>query len=117
MSGKLSRGAALLAVCAAATAVAAPAGAATYPVSGKQIVVNQKKGIFKMRGGLLGRWTGTSFKVLAKSPLYRAKGTERFRGCIDRRRDRSCAGDPSGTLSFTFRYWALFRSSDPASLV
>jgi hypothetical protein len=70
-----------------------------------------------MRGGLLGRWTGTSFKVLAKSPLYRAKGTERFRGCIDRRRDRSCAGDPSGTLSFTFRYWALFRSSDPASLV
>jgi hypothetical protein len=116
MRSKLSRGAALLAVC-AALAPAAPAGAATYAVSGKQIAVNENAGIFKMRGGLIGRWNVTSFKELAKSPLYRAKGTERFKGCLDRRRDRSCAGDPSGTLSFRFLYWARFASSDPASLV
>ena len=47
----------------------------------------------------------------------RGRGTELFEGCLDRRRDRSCKGDPSGTLSFTFEYWALFASPDPASLV
>ena len=43
-------------------------------------------------------------------PYFQATGTERFTGCIDRRRDRSCAGDPSGTLTFDFRYWGLFES-------
>ena len=38
-----------------------------------------------------------------------------FKGCIDRRRDRSCKGDPSGTLSFTIRYWELRDSADPTS--
>jgi hypothetical protein len=70
-----------------------------------------------MRGDFVGRWKITSFEEVTTSPLYSAKGTERFRGCIDRRRDRSCKGDPAGTLSFTFLYWALFESSDPDSLV
>ncbi len=70
-----------------------------------------------MRGGLIGGWQVTDFKELETSPLYHAEGTEAFKGCLDRRRDRSCKGDPSGTLSFTFEYWALFASEDPASLV
>ena len=102
---------ALIAALAAALALAAPAGAktGTYTVSGKQIVVDQDKGIFKMAGGLIGDWTITSFTELAKTPLYKAKGTEHFSGCLDRARDGSCAGDPAGTLDFTFRYWARFK--------
>lgn len=102
----------VLATCAAALLVAAPAGAATYAVSGKQSVVDEEKGIYKMRGSLLGRWTTTSFEEVATEPYYQGRGTERFRGCLDRRRDHSCKGDPSGTLSFTFDYWALFDGED-----
>ena len=115
---RLTRAALVLAACAATVlAAAAPAGAKTHAVSGKQIVVNEDAGTFKMRGGLIGVWQATGFKELETSPWYHAEGTETFKGCLDRRRDRSCKGDPSGTLSFTFEYWALFASEDPASLV
>jgi hypothetical protein len=94
----------------AALALAAPAGAktTTYRVSGKQTVVDEQAGTYKMSGGLVGDWAITSFKEIAKTPLYTAKGTEHFSGCLDRGRDGSCANDPSGTLDFTFRYWARF---------
>ena len=115
---RLTRAALVLAACAATVlAAAAPAGAKTHAVSGKQIIVNEEAGTFKMRGGLIGGWQATDFKELETSPWYHAEGTEEFKGCLDRRRDRSCKGDPSGTLSFTFEYWALFASEDPASLV
>jgi hypothetical protein len=101
---------AVLIAALAALALAAPAGAktTTYPVSGKQTVVDEAAGTYKMSGGLIGDWAITSFQELAKTPLFRAKGTEHFSGCLDRGRDGSCAGDPSGTLDFTFRYWARF---------
>ena len=102
----------LLATVAAVLVFAAPAGAKTYAVAGKQIAVNENQGKYKMKGGLVGKWQMTSFKEIATSPLYRGKGTEEFKGCIDRRRDGSCAGDPSGTLSFRFLYWALFGPGD-----
>jgi hypothetical protein len=114
---KLTRGVALVASCVAALAVAAPAAANTHRVYGKQVTVDPDAGTFKMKGGLLGSWAITSFNEIATSPYYNAKGTELFKGCIDRRRDRSCKGDPSGTLSFTIEYWALYGSADPASLV
>jgi hypothetical protein len=104
--------ASILAVCAIALVVASPAGAATYQVSGKQTVVDAEKGVYKMRGGLLGRWTTTSFEEVATAPYYQGRGTERFKGCLNRRHDRSCKGDPDGTLSFTFDYWALFGDGD-----
>jgi hypothetical protein len=108
---------ALAAACVTALVVAVPAAGKTYRVSGKQITVDADAGISKMRGGLIGDWRGTSFEELGRSPLYHARGTELFKGCIDRRRDRSCKGDPSGTLEMTFEYWGLFASPDPASLV
>jgi hypothetical protein len=114
---KPTRGVVALACCAAALVLAAPAAAGTYQVSGKQTIVDENAGTFKMRGGLVGSWTTTSYEELGTSPLYHARGTEEFNGCLDRRSDRSCKGDPSGTLSFTFEYWALFASPDPASLV
>jgi hypothetical protein len=104
----------LIVATAAALALAAPAVAktTTYPVSGKQTVVDEQAGTYKMSGGLIGDWSFTSFTELAKTPLYRAKGTEHFSGCLDRGRDGSCANDPTGTLDFGFRYWAQFGPDD-----
>jgi hypothetical protein len=96
--------------------LAAPAGAATYRVAGKQKVVDENAGTFNMTGGLRGAWQTTGFTETATSPYYEGTGTEEFKGCLDRRRDRSCKGDPSGTLSFEFHYWALFAAEDPASM-
>jgi hypothetical protein len=108
----------VLATAAATLIVAAPASAArTYPLSGKQIVVNADQGIYKMRGSLIGRWTITSFNEVADPTYFHATGTEEFKGCLDRRHDGSCKRDVSGTLSLTFEYWALFGSEDPDSLV
>jgi len=103
---------ALIAIAASALVLAAPAAAKTYAVSGKQIAVNEAKGKYRMEGGLDGKWAVTSFKQLATSPLYRGKGTEKFKGCLDRERNGCGAGDPSGTLSFKFLYWGLFGPGD-----
>lgn len=103
-----------IAVAALALLAASPAAAQrTYQVAGRQVIVNEDAGTYKMRGGLRGDFAVTSFKELATEPLYRAEGTERFRGCLDRRRDRSCAGDPSGTLSFSFLYWGSSAPGTP----
>jgi hypothetical protein len=95
---------------AAALLLAATANAktTTVPVSGAQTVVDEDAGTFKMSGSLIGDWQITSFTEIATAPIYRAKGTELFSGCLDVRRDGSCKGDPSGTLRFTFKYWAQF---------
>jgi hypothetical protein len=107
-----------LALAVALLAVVAPASfAKTYEVSGKQIVVDEENGIYKMRGSLIGRWSVTSFQESAQDPYFHASGTEEFKGCLDRKRDGRCKHDPHGTLSMTFEYWALFGSEDPESLV
>ena len=116
----ITRGRALgaLATAAAALAVAAPAGAATaIPISGTQTVVDADAGTFKMQGSLVGDWAITSFHVLATKPRMHAKGTERFSGCLDRGRDGSCTGDPTGTLRFTIDYSALFDPAGSQNLV
>ena len=99
-------------VAAALIASAVPAAAATYPVSGKQTVISEKAGTSRMTGGLIGKWKTETFKELAKSPIYKAKGTESFDGCLDVNHNGSCAGDPSGTLSFDFLYWGKFGAGD-----
>ena len=108
---------ALLVTCAAALALATPAGAQNHKVSGQDITVDADKGLYKLQGDLIGSFKVTSYQELATSPVYHATGTEQFEGCLDQRGDRSCAGDPTGTISFTFEYWALYDSPDPASLV
>lgn len=109
--------AAVLVTAAAALTGAVPASAATYEVSGRQVTVDADAGTYRMFGGLVGDWRTTSFEATAQSPLFEGKGTERFSGCLDRRRDRSCAGDPSGTLSFSFLQWAKYDPADPAALI
>ena len=115
-----TRVAALLAGAVVMVALTGAADARTYRVAGKQVAIDvdaSGAGLYKMRGGLRGKWRINELNEVSTSPYYEAQGTELFKGCIDRRRDRSCKGDPSGTLSFTIRYWALFGSADPNSLV
>jgi hypothetical protein len=100
----------------ATAAVAAPVSGEQFPIAGKQTVVNEKAGTYKMSGGLLGDWKITSFKETASKPVFKGHGTESFNGCIDRKLDGSCAGDPSGTLTFKFRYWAKFGKGDALEL-
>jgi hypothetical protein len=106
---KLVTAASIAAVVAASLAV--PTLAATYKVSGQQIPDNADGTQAHMTGGLLGSWRLTSFKQTAKKPLMRARGTERFVGCIDVALDGSCTGDPTGSLKLTFQYWAKPGSS------
>ncbi|MGH8526819.1 MAG: hypothetical protein ACREXY_22195 [Gammaproteobacteria bacterium] len=97
----------LVLLAAAALLVWAAPASATY-VSGKQTFVGGgKKSTYNMAGGLVGSWAITSFKELKnKGVVFKAKGTESFNGCMDLGHDGSCTGDPSGTMDFTFTYWA-----------
>jgi hypothetical protein len=69
-----------------------------------------------MSGGLIGKWKITKFKTLDQGPVFKAKGRERFEGCLNRNHDRSCHGDPKGTLKFKFHYWARFASDGSTQL-
>lgn len=115
-----ARLAALLAGVVATVALTGVAEAKTYRVGGELVTVEVDAtgaGQFKMRGGLRGSWTINELNPVTTSPFFEAQGTELFKGCIDRRRDRSCKGDPSGTLSSTIRYWELRDPADPNSLI
>ena len=107
----------ILAAVAAALALAASASAATtYQVSGTQTVVDEAAGKYAMHGSLVGDWTITSFTEIATSPIYRAKGTELFSGCLDVRRDGSCKGDPSGKLQLRLQVLGPVRRAGRARL-
>ena len=117
---RLTRVAALLAGAVATVALTGTAEAATHRVAGKLVAVNVDAtgaGQYKIRGGLKGKFTINELTEVSTSPYYEADGSDLFKGCIDRRRDRSCKGDPSGTLSFKAHYWTLFGSADPNSLI
>ncbi len=99
---------ALLATLAAAVAlIAVPAAHALY-IKGQQIPANNSETKYKMTGGLNGNWKITKFRILHDAPVFKAKGEERFDGCVDVARDGCDSGDPAGTLTFRFRYWARF---------
>jgi hypothetical protein len=110
-------GGALAAASLATLALAAPAEVKTYTLDGTQTTVDEAKGLFKMRGSLIGEWTMTNFVPVATTPTFKATADEKFVGCLDLRGDGRCKGDPRGTLYLTMTYEALFASPDPASLV
>lgn len=107
MSSRLGRFTTLVVLSSAVALVAAAPASAGY-VSGQQKLVNERAGKFKMKGDLLGKWKVTSFKTTHQNPVFKGKGKEKFRGCIDVNGDRSCAGDPSGVMRFRFRFWGVF---------
>jgi hypothetical protein len=102
------------AVCATASLVAVSlASAESGPVKlkGTQTVVNEAKGLYAMKGSLIGSWKISAFKVNYSGPdgEFVGSGKELFKGCLDADGDGTCAaGDPRGTLRFSFIYWATF---------
>lgn len=117
---RTTRVAALLAGVVASVALTGTAEAATHRVAGDMVAVKVDAtgaGEYKIRGGLKGKFTINELTEVSTSPYYETEGTDLFKGCLDRRRDRSCKGDPSGTLSFKARYWTLFGTGDPAPLI
>lgn len=106
-----------LACAAASLVVVAVAAATTDPVKlkGTQTVIDEAKGRYAMQGSLIGRWNTTAFKVDYDGPdgEFVGSGKELFTGCQDADKNGACgAGDPTGTLRFSFIYWATF---DPKS--
>jgi hypothetical protein len=101
-------------VALAAAAVASTALAGTITVSGTQTVIDENAGAYEMHGALVGKWNITAFTEHYKTPSnYVGSGKEKFVGCIDTDRSGACdTGEPAGTMSFTFIYWATF---DPAT--
>jgi len=62
-----------------------------------------------LSGSLIGQQYTTSgdFRYDPLTGTVIAWGTELFVGCLDQNRNHSCGGaDPSGTISFSFIYWA-----------
>ena len=100
--------AAALVLC-ASTAVAS--GATPVNVKGTQTIVNESKGMYAMHGDLLGSWLTTAFTTNYQGAdgQFVGSGKELFTGCRDADRSGACdAGEPKGTIRFTFVYWASF---------
>jgi hypothetical protein len=99
--------AASLLVVGAATA----GGAASITVKGIQTVVNESQGKYAVQGDLLGRWNTTAFTTnyAGADGQFVGSGKELFTGCRDTDRSGACdAGEPAGTIRFSFVYWATY---------
>ena len=97
----------------ALSAASAAANPQTVHVGGTQTIVDEGAGLYRMHGGLLGKWYILTFDTIyASNAMLVGSGTERFDGCLDRNHNHVCnATDPSGSLRFDFIYWATFNPS------
>ena len=110
---------ALGACVAAALVVAGVAAGAQAPVKikGTQTVIDEAKGKFEMHGSLVGKWNTTAFKINYQGTdgEFVGSGREIFSGCHDADATGTCdAGEPTGTLRFTFVYWANYNPKTKA---
>jgi hypothetical protein len=115
-------------VAAVACVVAAPASATQNQVSGVQTpgtvspACSDPLTSFTMTGGLVGCWyedTGTpTLDQVTPSGLeiVHFSGTEHFTGCLDLDGDGACAGDPTGTLFFTFTFTGQYVAGTNAAI-
>jgi hypothetical protein len=113
--GEMSRLTILASVIAAASLAvvggAAAGAAAPISVKGIQTVVNESQGKYTMQGDLVGRWNTTVFTTNYAGPdgQFVGSGKELFTGCKDTDRSGACgAGEPAGTIRFSFVYWATY---------
>ena len=102
----------------AAAALAAAAQAGTTQVGGLQSA-EQQDGSRLMSGSLIGVWWTTSFYISRFQPSggVQGGGTETFVGCLDATANGTCdAGDPAGTIDFSFTFTAKYDPSFTAEL-
>jgi hypothetical protein len=86
-------------------------------ISGTQPIVDEKKGEYLLRGSLVGKFNNTAFKLHYAGPDGQVVGSgkEIFIGCHDTDRSGVCdAGEPSGTLRFSFIFWATYNPKTQA---
>ena len=106
---------ALVAIAAlAAVAPLAQGGSREVRVTGESLATADPA-VSTMTGGLNGTWTTTEFDYTydAETGAVVGWGAESFQGCLDKRRDGTCGtGDPAGSMTFRFVYWAQV---DPAT--
>lgn len=119
MSGTPRRVLAAIATAMAILALSAASAAAhpqTVQVHGTQTVVDESAGLYRMHGGLLGKWYILTFDpIYVSDAMLIGSGTERMDGCLDRNRNHTCnAGEPNGSLRFDYIYWASFNPSTGA---
>ena len=95
-----------------AFASAATAGGPTpVTVKGIQTVVNESQGKYAMQGDLVGKWNTTAFTThyAGADGQFVGSGKELFSGCRDADRSGACeASEPTGTIRFSFVYWATY---------
>lgn len=106
----------MIAVVGIASTVVAVAAAATgstvLTVRGTQTIVDEQKGRYAMHGSLVGAWSTTAFTLnyAGADGQVVGSGKETFAGCHDTDRNGSCdAGEPKGTLRFSFVYWGTYK--------
>jgi hypothetical protein len=95
----------------AATNAAVGGGAGPITVKGIQTAVNESQGKYAMQGDLVGKWNTTAFTTNYAGPdgQFVGSGKELFTGCRDADRSGGCdAGEPAGTIRFSFVYWATY---------
>ena len=98
----------------AALVVAGVAAGAPAPVKikGTETTINEAKGQYEMHGSLVGKWNTTAFTPNYMGPdgEFVGSGKELFTGCHDADGNGTCdAGEPTGTLRFSFVYWATYK--------
>jgi hypothetical protein len=103
----------------AALALVGMAASANSPVKikGTQTVIDEAKGQYEMHGSLVGKWNTTAFKTNYQGTdgEFVGSGKEVFSGCHDADASGTCdAGEPTGTLRFSFIYWATFNPKTQA---
>jgi hypothetical protein len=113
---KSKRLTAIATVCGVATVLVSSAlaadGVKPVDLKGRQIVVNEQKGQYQVDGSLVGSWSVTALKInhTGVDGSFVGSGKELFRGCLDADRSGTCqTGEPTGTLRFSFVYWAKYK--------
>lgn len=113
----------LVGIVASLAATGASSAAGATQVDGVQTLVSSgdpfdaTDDVYWMSGygggqpALVGWWRTTSFElgVFTPSGVVTGTGTEEFEGCLDANGDAACgAGEPSGTLEFSFESSAKY---------
>jgi hypothetical protein len=89
---------------------------AIISVSGSQVPGDADRGMYRMRGDLLGRWVVLSAETLPPG-YYETQtqwrvvqtGRSQFVGCLDRNHNRRCDfSDTSGELRFDYLLWIKY---------
>jgi hypothetical protein len=113
--GGAASGFAVVLMCGVASpALAQPNESRQVHVEGQLIPVNERPGVYRVSGGLLGTYRLRTERIVNAwtywdTQISEIEGTEAISGCVDQNLNESCdPGEPSGDLRLTFNRVASF---------